>query len=111
MALKRFLSSFEYICGSSFKEIPDDSHPNIDVTKKVFVRENISCATIMESSYYTCKVYQQVCVKCGKSRKLLPPDVTYYPQCEKCPKERVKVPKRKAVVEDDLKKKKQAKLF
>ena len=110
IALKQFLSSYEYVCGSSFKEIPEDSHPNIEVIRKAFVRENLSCSIVIESPYYSCKMYQLICVKCGKSNKLLPPDVTFYPQCEKCPKERVKVPKRKAVTENDLNKKKQRKL-
>ena len=108
-ALKRFLSSFEYICVSSFKKVPDDAHPNIDIIKKVFVRENLSCTSIVESSYYSCKIYLLVCVKCGKSSKLLPPDVTFYSHCEKCKTERVKAPKRKAVTEEDLGKKKQRK--
>ena len=104
-ALKRFLSSFEYICGSSFKKVPHDAHPNIDIIKKVFVRENLSCTSIMESSYYSCKIHPLVRVKCGKSNKLLPPDVTFYPQCEKCTTERVKASKRKAVREEELGKK------
>ena len=45
--------------------------------------------------------YEVVCIKCGKNKKLLPVDVTVYPQCEKCPKDRVKIPKRKAVVAAD----------
>ena len=27
-ALKRFLPSFENVCGSSFREVPDGAHPN-----------------------------------------------------------------------------------
>ena len=110
-ALKRFLSSFEYICGSSFKEVPGDAHPNTDITKKVFVRENLSCTSIVENSYYSCNIYPLVCVRCGKSSKLLPPDVTFYPQCEKCKTKREKATRWKAVTEEDLGRKIQQKLF
>ena len=68
VALKRFLSSYEYVCGSSFKEVPDDAHPNVDIIRKVFVRENLSCSSVIESSYYSCKIYRQACVKCGNPR-------------------------------------------
>ena len=40
--LMRFLSQYEYICGSSFQELPDGDDPVIAVIRKVFVRENIS---------------------------------------------------------------------
>ena len=61
----------------------------------------MSCSYVIDSSYYLCKIYHQACVKCGNPYEL-PPDVL----CEKCPTERVKVPKGKVVVDDDLKLKK-----
>lgn len=43
VAFKQFISAFNYVCGSSFREIQDDSHPDIKIAEKVFVRENLSC--------------------------------------------------------------------
>ena len=64
----------------------------------------------MEKPYYTCKNLQKVCIKCGKSKNLMIDNPTYYPQCEKCPKDRVKIAKRKKVVIDDFPVKKKQKL-
>ena len=64
----------------------------------------------MEKPYYTCKNLQKVCIKCGKSKNLMIDNPTYYPLCEKCPKDRVKIAKRKKVAIDDFPVKKKQKL-
>ena len=65
VVLKRFLSSYEYVSGSSFKEFHDHARPNVDIIRNVFVRGKLSCSSVIERSYYSCKIYRQACVKCG----------------------------------------------
>ena len=90
-------------CGSVFQEIMlDKSNPDEPVLSKVFARENISCKSPIELLYYSCKAFKQVCIQCGKASKLIF-DPQHYPQCEHCKGiEKIKINKRKKIIESDL---------
>ena len=97
--LQRVLKKHIYICGTSF----------IDFTKNpiAFVRENLSCATAIETSYYGVN-FPDVCLYCGSEKKLLAKDSTLFPQCRRYQGDRQQRRKRKVTAEKlrDAKKKK-----
>ena len=67
-ALKRALNSYNYVGGSMFQEIvSDQGNSDGSILTKVFIKENLSCNSMMELPYYTCKVSKNICVYCGKS--------------------------------------------
>ena len=67
-ALKRALNSYNYVGGSMFQEIvADQGNFDDSILTKVFTRENLSCNSMIELPYYTCKISKNICVYCGKS--------------------------------------------
>ena len=105
-ALKRTLNDLLYVCGGSLKEISADEDPNVHISDKVFVRENLCCTSLIELPYYSVGIYQNICIHCGKSERLTN-DVDVYPKCIGChQKVNVARKKRKTIVEADLGKKK-----
>ena len=80
----------------------DKNNPDETVLSKVFARENISCKSPIELSYYSCKAFKQVCIQCGKTSKLTV-DPQHYLQCECCKEiEQIEIKKRKKTIESDL---------
>ena len=54
-SLKRALNGIKFICGTSFQEfVMDTKNEDINVLDKVFVRENLSCMSIVENPYFCC---------------------------------------------------------
>ena len=102
-SLKRVLNDFQFVCGSVFQEIMlDKNKPDETVLSKVFARENISYKGPIELPYYPCKAFKQVCIQCGKTSKLIV-DLQHYSQCERCKGiEKIKINKRKKIIESDL---------
>ena len=102
-SFKCMLNDFQFVCGSVFQEIMlDKNNPDEPVLSKVFARENISCKSPIELLYYSCKAFKQVCIQCGKVSKLIV-DPQHYPQCEHCKGiEKIKINKRKKIIESDL---------
>ena len=101
--LKRALSGLQYICGSTFNEF--DSEKDDGILKKTFVRENLSCSTGIELTYYSATIYPDVCIHCGSKRNLVPNNVAVFPRCRsvECNKKGdVARRKRKAVTVEDL---------
>ena len=107
---KRMVGKLEYVCGSVLSDYGgtgndrDEKH-----LKKIFVRENISCASKIELPYYSVDFYPKICIYCGikGTTRSLGNLTECYPKCESC-KEKPDVPrrKRKNVVAADLGKKK-----
>ena len=53
-SLKRALNGMDFICWTSFQEfIMDAKNEDINVSDKVFVRENVSCMSIVEKHYFS----------------------------------------------------------
>ena len=54
-SLKSALNEMEFICGTSFQEfVMDAKNEGINVLVKVFVKENLSCISIVERLYFSC---------------------------------------------------------
>ena len=91
------------------------SHAEEKLRDRVFLRENLSCASKVELPYYSVDFYKAVCIYCGREgtgRQLNISDVAY-PKCNSCnTKPDVIKRKRSKVVAEDLagrKKKRQGK--
>ena len=79
-SFKRVCNDFQFACGSVFQEVMvDKNNPDETILSKVFARENISCQSLIELSYYSCKAFEPVCIQCGKASKLIV-DWQHYPQ-------------------------------
>ena len=64
-SFKCVLNDFQFLCGSVFQEIMvEKNSPGETVSLKVFARENNSCKSPIELSYYSCKSFKQVCIQC-----------------------------------------------
>ena len=103
-AIKRLLNGYRFLCGSTFQEMAiNERESGAAVLQKVFIRENISCVSNMETSYFSCRIYRKVCIYCGCGRSLIDDNSVDYPQCCACiKKSRIKIPKRKKILSEDL---------
>ena len=96
------MNGFRYICGSSFQEITLDDR-NSNILANSFSRENISCESKIEQTYYSCKIHEVVCIHCGKTNSLLNDGMDFPQFTTHCKdKLKVKITKRKSVNEVDL---------
>ena len=105
--LKRMLNELVYTCGSTFSEYDSEKEDNI--MHKVFVKANLSCGQNVEFSFYSCEIYNPVCIHCGCTDDFLN-KLENYPQCTRCTNlgcSKVPKRKRKQVVISYLNKKKQ----
>ena len=50
------------------------------VLGKVFIRENLSCISNIETPYYFCEVLNKICIYCVASSFFLADDDIHYPQ-------------------------------
>ena len=75
--LKRSLSGLQYICGSVFSSYQLDDA----IFEKVFVRENLSCVTDIELTYYSTNIFPDVCIYCGTKQNLVPKSLENNPRC------------------------------
>ena len=83
-AFKRALNSYNYVNGSMFQEIVSDQRNSDDsILTKVFTSENLSCNSMIELPYYTCKIFKSICVYCGKTSRLIT-STENYPKCVRC---------------------------
>ncbi|XP_071947398.1 uncharacterized protein [Antedon mediterranea] len=84
-ALELLMETALYSCGATLTtiEMPDD-----DPLKKVYVRENLTCNTLIEFTFYSAG-YEDVCIHCGTLDELQLVD-EYYPQCSGCNEQRCK---------------------
>ena len=101
-SLKRALNGMEFICGTSFQEfVMDAKNEDINVLDKVFVRENLSCMSIVEKPYFSCEFLKKVCIHCGSSKNVTT-SVDSYPKCNKqrCKKEESVLKKKPALAAD-----------
>ena len=81
----------------------DIKNEDINVLYNVFVRENLSCMSIVEKPYFSCDFLKK-CIHCGSSKYVITL-VDSYPKCnkERCKKEKnVLKTKRKTVLAADL---------
>jgi DNA-directed RNA polymerase subunit RPC12/RpoP len=104
--LKIFLGRIIFVCGSSLAEYDGPcSAAEEKLRERVFVRENLSCASNIELPYYSVDFYKSVCIYCGREgtgRQLNISDTTY-PKCNNCgAKPDVVKRKRNKVVAEDL---------
>ena len=102
----RALSEMQYVCGSTFAEF--DAEGSSNIFDKVFVRENLSCTSEMELTYYSAAIFPDTCIHCGSKQNLVK-SVENYPRCrsQECHKKGdVLRRKRKTVTVTDLKSKK-----
>ena len=100
--LKRALSGLQYICGSSFTEFDSEKD---GILRKTFVRENLSCSSGVEVTYYSAGIYNDICIHCGAKSNLIPKTVETYPRCRsiECHKKGdVTRRKRRVVTQADL---------
>ena len=67
----------------------DAKNKDINDLHKVFVKENLSCMSIVEKPYFPCDFLKKVCIHCGSSKNVTKP-VDSYPKCNKqsCKKEK-----------------------
>ena len=82
----------------------DAKNEDINVLDTVFVRENLSCTSIVEKPYFSCDFLKKVCIHCGSSKNVTT-SVDSYPKCNKqrCQKEKnVPKTKRKTVLAADF---------
>ena len=91
------VEKLEYVCGSVLSDYGgtgndrDEKH-----LKKIFVRENISCASKIELPYYTVDCFPKICIYCGVkgTSRSLGNWTEVYLKCESC-KETLDVQRRK----------------
>ena len=76
--LKPMLNEVVYTCSSTFSEYNSEKEDNI--MHKVFVKANLSCGQNVEFSFYSCEIYNPVCIHCGCTDHFLN-EVENYPQC------------------------------
>ena len=103
--LKQTLSGLQYICGSVFSSSQLDNA----IFEKVFVRENLSCVTDIQLTYYSTNIFPDVCIHCWRKQNLVPKSMENYPRCRAraCfEKGDVVRRKRKVVTSNDLQQKK-----
>ena len=113
-ALKRVLNGIGFVCGTSLQEVAKSSkNRDSSILDLNFCRVNLACSSKVELPYYSTSIFKEVCVQCGKGKRVQPnSDPQFYPQCLDCTEPRVLQRKRKQVLECDLKKKqKQTKLM
>ena len=108
VALKRLITKFSYVCGSVLSEYQGtgrDPQGEIEMLKRVYIRENLSCDSKIELPYYSVDFFKKICVHCGVAgtSRLLGDALDVYPKCAHCKdKAVVRRPKRKTVVAGDL---------
>ena len=105
--LKRSLSGLQYVCCAAFSSYEPDE--NNDIFAKAYVRENLSCLTDIELTYYSTNIFPDVCIHCGTKQNLVPKSVVNYPRCRAraCSKlDEALRRKRKTVTASDLQQKK-----
>ena len=111
MAMKRIFNNFQYVCGTVFHNIPiDERNRDTLILELLYCWENLSCTSPIKIPYYSSKIFLKICYHCGSSKRLLPSDPVFYPQCDRCQsKEQQRVAKWKQVVSSDLGKSKKQK--
>ena len=99
MCLQNLLCNVMYSCGSQLSNLLcDDTPPSYkDLLQRVFVLGNLTCSTRMETSYYSSRAFEKVCVHCGRPDELVKGEeaVDILATCELCFKHKPKVFKRK----------------
>ena len=85
------LNDVLYSCGTDPKDcIPDKINEEVrsdHILNWVFVRKNISCSSRIETSYFSCGCFSNVCIYYGSSDDLIlanKASALYYPQCGSC---------------------------
>ena len=108
-----FLTTFQYVCGTVFHDIPiDERNRGTLILELLYCKENLSCTSPIEIPYYSSKIFPKICYHCGSSKRLLCSDPVFYPQCNRCQsKEQQRIAKWKQVVNSDLGKSKKQKNF
>ena len=111
MAMKRIFNNFQYVCGTVFHDIPiDERNRDTLILELLYCWENLSCTSPIEIPYCSSKIFPKICYHCGSSKRLLPSDPVFYPQCDRCQsKEQQRIAKWKQVVSSDLGKSKKQK--
>ena len=77
----------------------------MEMLRRVYIHENLSCASKIELPYYSVGFFKKICVHCGVAgtSRLLGDALDVYPKCAHCKdKAVVRRPKRKTVVAGDL---------
>ena len=105
--LETITSGLQYVCGEAFSSYEPDE--NNEIFAKAYVRENLSCLTDIELTYYSTNIFPDVCIHCGLKQNLVQKSVENYPRCRAsaCSKlGEVLRRKRKTVTASDLQQKK-----
>ena len=95
------LSDTSFSCGTVLQDFITDDIGDDHILRRVFVRKNISCNSRIETPFYSCNCFGNVCIHCGTSEDLIETP-GYYPRCEscKCDSTKVAVLKRKCKLID-----------
>ena len=103
---KRIIQKVDYVCGASLSEyVGSGGDKDEQLLKVLFVRENLSCSSMIELPYYGVAHYPIVCVHCGVTgtNRTLNTTAENYPKCHNCDeKPDVVRRKRKTLVQTDL---------
>ena len=103
---KRMIQKVDYVCGASLSEyVGSGGDKDEQLLKVLFVRENLSCSSMIELPYYGVPHYPIVCVHCGVTgtKRTLNTTAENYPKCNNCDeKPDVVRRKRKTLVQTDL---------
>ena len=107
--MKPMLNYFQYVCGAVFHDLPiDDKNKDSCVLEMLHCWENLTYESPMEISYYSMKIFKNLCFYCWREKNLMPSNTEFYPQCSSCQsKARAKVAKQKQVVTSYVVKKNQ----
>ena len=90
------LNDTSFSCGTALQDYIMDEIGDDHILSRVFVRKNLSCTSRIETPYYSCNCFRNVCIHCGTNEDLVEAP-GYYPLCEpcKCDSTKVAVLKRK----------------
>ena len=83
--LSRQLELEHYSCGSRLQDIDLDTQDE-ELISKGYVQANLLCGDKVEVPYYSCGVYEPICVYCGLAKDLMIGEVAkaIYPTCSHC---------------------------
>ena len=60
------ISKLTYMCGSVlFEYLGTGNDKDEKYLKSIYVRENISCSSKIELTYYSVDYFQKICIHCG----------------------------------------------
>jgi hypothetical protein len=93
-ALAEFERAIEccfYTCGSVLQDVNELSDT---LRRELYVRGHHQCSQTVEVPYYSCKLFENVCVYCGTSDRLVD-ETEILPTCEGCIEAHPKIYKRK----------------